>query len=241
MKRKSIIISLLALLLIFPTLAQAAPVGKFTSVEGNVDVTAPGKEAVPANTGDPLNVGDIIRTKSKSKCEVAFIDGSILRLAENSRLRVSEFTQEKEQRSATLNLFRGKIQNIVKTVTGAAAAQSKYEIQMPTAVAGVRGTNFFAYYQAGVSGAIFKEGAGYGYSLNRPQDVRTINPGQAMIVTDPDLPPVIRPATELELKQHEKDTAPLGEAGDKKDEAKGFGIWAIDELRKEGEKTAFPI
>ena len=208
MKRKSIIISLLALLLIFPTLAQAAPVGKFTSIEGNVDVTAPGKEAVPAKPGDPLNVGDIIRTKSKSKCEVAFIDGNILRLAENSRLRVTEFSGEKEQRIATLNLFRGKSQNIVKTVTGAAAAQSKYEIHMPTAVAGVRGTNFFAYYLAGVSGAIFKEGTGYGYSLNRPKDVRTIHYGQAMVVTSPDVPPVIMPATALELKQHEKDTAP---------------------------------
>src|SRR3990172_1959440 len=127
MKRKSIIISLLALLLIFPTLAQAAPVGKFTSVEGNVDVTAPGKEAVPANLGDPLNVGDIIRTKSKSKCEVAFIDGSILRLAESTRLRVSEFTLEKERRNSIFNLFRGKIQNIVKALTGAATRQSRYE------------------------------------------------------------------------------------------------------------------
>ncbi|MFH0801731.1 MAG: hypothetical protein V2A78_05020, partial [bacterium] len=75
MKRKSIIVSLLALLLIFPLLALAAPVGKFISVEGNVDVTPPGKEAVPAQLGDELNVGDIIRTKSKSKCEVAFMDG----------------------------------------------------------------------------------------------------------------------------------------------------------------------
>ena len=126
MKRKSIIVSLLALWLILPIMAYAAPVGKFTSVEGNVDVTSPGKEAAPAHLGDALNAGDVIRTKSKAKCEVAFIDGSILRLAESTRLRVGEFNQEKEQRSATLNLFRGKIQNVVKAVTGAATTQSKY-------------------------------------------------------------------------------------------------------------------
>ncbi len=220
MKRKSAIILFLAMFLIFPMLALAAPVGKFTAIEGSVDVTPPGKEAVSAKLGDELNVGDIIRTKSKSKCEVAFIDGSILRLAENSRLRVSEFKQEKEERSATLNLFRGKIQNIVKTVAGTAAERSKYEIHMPTAVCGVRGTNFFAFFQAGVSGAIFTEGTGYGYSLNRPQEVRTITVGQSMVVTSPDLPPVIKPATAVEIDQHQKDTTPSEKPKDegKKDE-----------------------
>ena len=41
MKRKSIIVALLALWLILPVMAYAAPVGKFTSIEGNVDVTRP--------------------------------------------------------------------------------------------------------------------------------------------------------------------------------------------------------
>src|SRR3989304_913811 len=155
MQRRSIIIALLmAVLLIIPVLAQAAPAGKFTNVEGDVDVTAPGQQAVPAHLGDPLNVGDIIRTKSKSKCEVTFVDGSVLRLAETSRLRVAEFSQEKEQRSATLNLFRGKIQNIVKTAAGAAGERSKYEVQMPTAVTGVRGAKFFAFFTAGGWGAV---------------------------------------------------------------------------------------
>ena len=241
MKRKSIIVALLALWLILPILAHAAPVGKFTSVEGNVDVTRLGKEAIPARMGDALTAGDVIRTKSKAKCEVAFIDGSILRLAESTRLRVGEFTQEKEQRNATLNLFRGKIQNVVKAVTGSATAQSKYEIHTPTAVAGVRGTNFFVYHQAGVSGAIFKEGTGYGYSLNRPQDVRTINPGQAMVVVSADLPPTIRAATPAEMDQHMKDTAPVEKAkeeGKKEEEKKSDeAVAKADEGQKEEEKT----
>ncbi len=206
MKRKSVIIAFLALLTIFPLLAQAAPVGKFTAVDGNVDVTPPGKEAVMANLGDQLNAGDIIRTKSKSKCEVTFLDGSILRLAENSRLRVSEFSHDNGKRSATLDLFRGKIHNVVKTVAGTTG--SKYEVRTPTAVCGVRGTQFYNYHQAGVSGAVVTDGTVYAYSANNPTEVRTVNAGQAMVVTDPNVAPTVRAATVVETEQHQKDTTP---------------------------------
>jgi len=241
MKRKSIIICLLTILLLIPVLAQAAPVGKFTNIEGNVDVTASGKEAVKANVGDTLNAGDIIRTKSKSKAEVAFIDGSILRLAENSRLRVSEFSQDKETRKATLNLFRGKIQNAVKAVSSAGAAQSKYEIHTPTAVCGVRGTQFFTYYQSGVSGTVVTEGTVYAYSANKPGDIRTVSAGQAMVVTNPNVPPTVRPATAAETQQHQKDTTPAEKPkdGGKKsedDKKSDTGTAKADNGQQEGAK-----
>ncbi|MCK9364131.1 MAG: Ig-like domain-containing protein [Syntrophales bacterium] len=218
MKRISVIMSLLALLTVFTSFAQAAPVAKFTSIEGNVDVTPPGKAAVKANMGDPLNVGDIIRTKSKSKCEITFMDGSILRLAESSRLRVTEFSQEKEKRNATIDLFRGKVQNIVK----AASNQSKYEVHTPTAVCGVRGTQFYTYYQSGVSGAVVTEGTVYAYSSNKPGEVRMIGVGQAMVVKDANTPPAVRKATPKEVEQHQKDTKPAEKAKEeaKKDEEK---------------------
>ncbi len=54
MKRKLLGLVILALLLFVPLMVHAATAGKFTSVEGNVDVTAPGKEARPANLGDLL-------------------------------------------------------------------------------------------------------------------------------------------------------------------------------------------
>jgi len=59
-----------------------------------------------------------------------------------------------------------------------------------------------------MSGAIFKEGRGYGYSVGRPGEVKMIKAGQAMIVISPDQPPVIKPATDLEIEQLVEDTAP---------------------------------
>ncbi|MBM4272049.1 MAG: FecR domain-containing protein [Deltaproteobacteria bacterium] len=206
MKKTSLIIGLLALFILLPLTVNAAPVGKFTNIEGKVDVTKPGKKAVLAKLGDQVEVGDIIRTKIKSKCELTLIDGNVLRLAENTRMRISEYMIRKDEQRGTMSLFRGKMQSIVKA-TGVIKG-SRYEVHTPMAVCGVRGTNFFTFHQAGVSGAIFKEGTGYGYSINRPEVVVTITPGQAMVVTSATAPPVVRPATAVEIEKHLKDTTP---------------------------------
>ncbi|MCG6535517.1 MAG: FecR family protein, partial [Syntrophales bacterium LBB04] len=191
---------ILSILMIFVPAAQAAPAGKVTNIDGRVDVTAPGQQARALSIGDTVNVGDIIRTKSASKCEVTWVDGSVARLSENSRLQVTEFMLAKEKRSVSFNLFRGKMQNIVKTATQlfGGKGESKYEVHTPTAVCGVRGTNFFIYHQAGTSGAIFTEGQGYGFSKGKPNQVKSISSGQAMVVTSANKAPVVKTATPAE-------------------------------------------
>jgi hypothetical protein len=155
-------------------------------------------------------VGDTVRTKSLSKAEVTFVDGNILRLAEKTAVEIKEYMLSQDRLSATLRLARGKIHNIVKMAGRLFGADKKdrFEVHTPTAVAGVRGTNFFSYYLKSVSGAVFQEGTGYGYNVNKPEDVKTIHAGQAMVVAGPDKVPMIKPATEVEFKQHINDTDP---------------------------------
>src|SRR5512141_1889989 len=68
--------------------AEAAPaVGKFTAVEGKVEVLRAGAlPAVGVKTGDPVSVQDVVRTKSDSRAEITFSDGAVLRIAQRSRL-----------------------------------------------------------------------------------------------------------------------------------------------------------
>lgn len=200
------------LILGLPACAEAAPVGKVTYLEGNVDVTPTDGRAQALKLHDPVNLGDILRTKSRSRVEVTFSDGNVLRLAESTRLRVTQYAPGENQKSY-MNLFRGKTQSIV----GALKKGSQYEIHTPTAICGVRGTNFFSFFINGVSGSVFQEGSGYGYNPNFPQDVKQIAAGEAILVTHENAPPVVRPATAIELEKHLKDTAP---AQDKKDEDK---------------------
>jgi len=206
MKKTSILISVMAAVLFFATLAWSAQIGAITGMTGNVDITpAADTKARAVAVGDTVNEGDILRTKSKSKAEVSFSDGNILRLAENTRLKISEYMSGKNKNVSVFNLMRGKILNTVKTV---GAVGGSYEVHTPTTVCGVRGTIFFNYHINGVSGALFQEGEGYGFNAKMPQDVRAIPAGHVMIVPGADQPPHLRAFSPSELKSLHMETDP---------------------------------
>ncbi len=245
MKRLMTILVVLAILLALPLALLAAPVGKITHIEGNVDITVDEK-ARTANLGEAVNSGEILRAKSKSRAEITFADGNILRLAENTRVRITDY-QMGEGKTSTLDLFRGKTQSIVSGL----AKNARYEIHTPTAVAGVRGTDFIAFFLNGVSGFVPKEGAIYGYNRNMPQDVKTVTPGQAIMVTAANKPATIQPATSSEVEKHVSDTAPTEKKKEekekeKKEEAAPKGEGAAAPAKEEGtaapakEETAAP-
>ncbi len=209
-KLKHYIAAFFALMLLLPLAVLAAPVGKITNLTGNADITVAGKAARIAAQGDFVNIGDFIRTKSKSKAEITFNEGNILRLAENTRVRITEYMSGEKRNSSLFNLFRGRIQNIVKTV---GSAGGRYEVHTPTAVCGVRGTHFFNFYLAGASGSIFQEGTGYGYSKNNPADVKTITAGQGMFVPSATLGAQLRSVSNQQLDEMKNATEISGTSG----------------------------
>ncbi len=215
----AVAVLLTAIMMLVPLAVLAAPVGKISQIEGNVDITRAGQAAMKALLGDPVNQGDILRAKSKSKAEVTFTDGNILRLAEGTRVRITKYDNRENQKSY-MDLFRGKTQSVVKNLQKGSA----YEVHTATSIAGVRGTILINFFINGVSGAVLKDGPGYGYNKNMPGDVKTIAPGQAMIVTAPDQKPIVKPATAAEIDQHINDTTPA------KDQEKG------EEKKEETEK-----
>jgi hypothetical protein len=217
MKRIAVVIVLLAVCLALPAPVPAAdPVGSATFIQGRVDVTRPGQAAEPLMMGADVYVGDIIRTKTGAKAELTFVDESIIRIAEKSRLEVTEFLFEPKERRSSFNLFRGKIQSLVKKIAGFSFGlekRNKFEVHTPTAVCGVRGTVFFTWFLNGQSGAAVQEGDTYFYPSNRPDFSQTLAAGQAAVVFSADEPPQIRPATDVEMQQHINDTSPDGEGG----------------------------
>ena len=208
MKHKILLIGILALSILFPFTVQAKPVGKITYIKGRVDITSPGKATRPVKRRDEVYAVDIIRTKSGSKAEIAFIDGNILRLAQKTRMKITEYVVKQDQTRVILKLFRGEIRSKVKKFGRIFGfrRRDRYEVQTPTAVCGIKGTDFFVYYKRWISGAAFKEGSGYGYSINKPNEVKLIEVGEAIVVTISDQAPMVRKATDIEFKKHEKDT-----------------------------------
>ncbi|HAK88773.1 MAG TPA: hypothetical protein DHV16_08715 [Nitrospiraceae bacterium] len=233
MKRKRIYNILLSAVLCILSVSYAyaaVPVGKLIHIEGQVDILREGKlPAVPAKTGDAISVKDIIRTKSASKAEVAFIDGNILKIAQRSRIDINEYTADGKS-SASINMPRGKVEaNIDKKITTRIAefpTANKFEIRTPAAVAGVRGTKYFTFHERGVTGILVKEGKVETFNPKFPNIKVQVTAGQITTVSESRPPAPPRSATDAEKKGHEKDTAPSEKPKDNdkpKDTAKAEG------------------
>lgn len=139
-----VIFAMLALVPMLAYAAQAAPVGRFTKVEGQVDLLKGGKlPAVAAKVADPVEPKDVIRTKSKSRAQVQFVDDTILTLAPESRVAVADYLYDgaRGQRRALLQVFRGLVHTVVKQVLQ--LQEPDFIMQTQTAVIGVRGTEWY--------------------------------------------------------------------------------------------------
>jgi hypothetical protein len=134
---------LVVFMLVVPALATqaAAQVGRFTEVEGRVDVLKGGQlPATPAKVQDEVAVGDVIRTKTASKAQIKFIDDTVITIAPGSRVAVEEymFDGAKGQRQASLQVFQGLVHSVVSRLFK--VEKPDFLIKTHTAIVGVRGT-----------------------------------------------------------------------------------------------------
>jgi hypothetical protein len=87
-----------------------------------------------AEVGQPLFTGDSVMTGKDSKAEVSFMDGTSVRISERTRLVVAQADTLR-----SLKLLWGKLWAKVAKLS---SAQCRFQVETPTAVAGVRGTVF---------------------------------------------------------------------------------------------------
>jgi len=140
------IATLVGLLALFAALAaRAEEVGAVAEIEGQAEVMRPGStEWAALKPGDGVQLGDQVRTPAGSKLKLLFRDDSVLTLAPNSLLRVDEQVVGTTAPVSSFSLFLGAIRAVVTDRYGEAGA--KFEVETPTAVAGVRGTGFITAY-----------------------------------------------------------------------------------------------
>lgn len=139
-----------ALPLLLALLALAAPaaaeeVGTIAGAQGVAEIGRGGTFA-PAAVGAAVALGDTLRT-GDGQIRVVFRDDSVLDLAEQSQLVVDTqvFDPAAGRYDSLLRLVQGKARALVNAVYGTTPGAA-YEIETPTAVAGVRGTSFLIIY-----------------------------------------------------------------------------------------------
>ena len=119
-------------------------VGTVTGVEGQAEVMHSGASAwSPLQEGDPVALGDQLRTRQDSKMLVTLREDSVLTLAPASQLAITEQVVA----PAAASRFQLLLGTIKAAVTQRySEPNARFEVATPTAIAGVRGTSFLASY-----------------------------------------------------------------------------------------------
>jgi len=123
----------------------AQEVGTVVALRGPVDIGR-GGAWMPAVNGMAVQMGDEVRTGAGGRVSLTFQDGTVLSAGEQSRLVIDQqvFGGDAEPSRAAFRLLQGLVRSVVTAYY--AQPGSVFEIDTPTAVAGVRGTEFIVAY-----------------------------------------------------------------------------------------------
>ena len=113
--------------------AEGKPIGSITAIEGEVWLAHGGdKASYPAILGDSIYLYDHIQTETSSRAQILFEDESLLNLAENTIIQITEhiYSAEENRRSVVIRLRMGRVRGVVgRRFTGPG---SRYIISTPT-------------------------------------------------------------------------------------------------------------
>ena len=130
----------IALILPFSASAEEDSVGMVVVSRGTVTAVTDSDERA-LKQGDDFYLKEQIRTAGKSFAVLQFVDGAKVTVRPDTELVVEEYAYNSgAEDSATLNLISGGL----RIITGAVAKSNpeNYKIKTPTALMGVRGTEF---------------------------------------------------------------------------------------------------
>ncbi len=212
--KEKLIVLLVFMTIIWPGLTQAdtKKVGEIVKAKGRVSI-------VRANTfkgifwkKDPrLFIRDIVRTKRKSMAWIDFIDGSKVVLEERSRLIIEKYIPGGEVR--VKNPSGKVVYKVSKRVRG------KFMVETPTALIGVKGTEFATITTPIMAVVMVKTGMVEVVNPEYPE-IKVVLPPKSVTVVRIGAPPA--PPTKVSEKIIEKIFKPK-EVFKKEEKVKGEG------------------
>ena len=121
----------------------AVVAGRIAFVNGQVNLSLPGKPARVAQTGDPVYVGDHIQTQANSHLHLRMVDNAFLAVRPSSQMVISAYHYDKDQPQASrirIDLEQGTSRAV--SGKGGQAAKNQYRFNTPLAAIGLRGTDY---------------------------------------------------------------------------------------------------
>lgn len=207
----SLILKALSAVLIFSGSAYAETYGTLMVVKGEVKVTSSkNKSAGLAKVGLKVFEGDEILSGADGRAKVVMSDRNVLNISPNSKIKISKYENDGQAKNVEIQVDYGKVRASVNQKYD--GEKNKFNVKTPTAVAGVRGTDFLTSYDLKTKAASFVtfEGSvavgnlGAGGAIMNPVYV---NPGQqteAKAGSPPEPPKAVPPETMKQMNESSK-------------------------------------
>ncbi len=122
--------------------------GLFMVVKGDVKVISGTKAPFPVKVGSKVMVGDVVTTGVDSRAKVVMADRNVINISPDSRMQINKYSADSKTgaKEVEIKLDQGKIRNNVEQSYD--GEKSKFILKTPTAVAGVRGTQFVTSFDS---------------------------------------------------------------------------------------------
>ena len=137
--------SILVILLLLGRGVWGQEAATIAGLDGSVEIGRAGAW-MAATIGTVVRTGDELRTARPGRLRAVFQDDSVLTIADDSHVAIEEhvFDPAKGKFRSVLRLLKGKVRPLVSSYYE--RAKAVYEIDTPTAIARVRGTEFVITY-----------------------------------------------------------------------------------------------
>lgn len=192
---KSLFAFLISLtLLLSAGFAQAETYGTMMVVKGDIKVaSAKSGKVENAKVGFKVYEGDAITAGADSRAKIIMSDKNVLNISPDSKITIAKYenNSQKGSRNVELKVDYGKVRASVEQQYD--GEKNKFNIRTPTAVAGVRGTDFLAGFNPQTrktqvvtfSGVVAVGQAGANGQISNPVFVQ---PGQTTSVSEGQAP-----------------------------------------------------
>lgn len=119
--------------------------GLLVIVKGQVQIAKIKTQPISAKVGSKVYPQDTIITGKDSRAKIVMSDRNIINVLPDTRLRIDQYINDSKEKNVRLSLFEGKVRtNVEQTYDN---TENKFEIKTPSAVVGVRGTQFVTSYR----------------------------------------------------------------------------------------------
>ncbi|MCB9025150.1 MAG: FecR domain-containing protein [Bdellovibrionaceae bacterium] len=144
---KLTILSLVTSLIYLPCISFAGNVhGIFRVVKGNVQVKSSNGKLSKARLGQKVFPKDTIITDKDSRAKIVMIDDNIINVSPSSEIVFEKYEYEpgNDKKEVLIDVLYGKVRSKVNQKYD--GAKNTFRVKTPSAVAGVRGTDFFTSF-----------------------------------------------------------------------------------------------